>query len=293
MFSQIIRRVEAFIRFVIYSNLWVALAVGAWSFQTLMLLGEQTQWPLAAFTASATFFTYNYQRYQKIAQHNKRLSDRNNWISTHALWVKYFSWAGAIISLFFARHLLLRDLWILIFPAVLSLLYVLPKSLQSFGQNLRDIPYIKIHVIAISWVISCLSLPFIHTLGPGALLGHTHLWLMAEKYLFVLAITIPFDIRDLQHDEADKKTIPQLLGVKKARTSALTAMALSFAISSWVFYQIEFYNAAQWWSILISDGIGITLIALTHPRRKESFYAGWLDGIPIFQLLLMLLLMTC
>src|SRR5690554_8135853 len=64
-------------------------------------------------------------------------------------------------------------------------------------------------------------------------------------FFFILAATVPFDIRDLVYDGKHKSTIPQILGVKGAKTIALLFLILSAlslycsfptVICMWLFY---------------------------------------------------------
>ena len=58
-----------------------------------------------------------------------------------------------------------------------------------------------------------------------------------ERFLFIMAITIPFDIRDLKIDnQVGLKTIPSILGIKKSKMIAYFLLILmsAFAISNYL-----------------------------------------------------------
>ena len=62
--------------------------------------------------------------------------------------------------------------------------------------------------------------------GLPALINDEPLYYLAlfERFLFIFAITIPFDVRDVNYDASDLATIPQYFGINTARWMALLAI---------------------------------------------------------------------
>lgn len=103
------------------------------------------------------------------------------------------------------------------FLGALSLVYPIPLPFKNktngLNYRLRDIPFIKIFLISLTWATgSCCYF------APALQVGHSfpyHLFLL--QFIFIFFITIPFDINDIEIDNAvGVKTIPILLGIKKA-----------------------------------------------------------------------------
>jgi 4-hydroxybenzoate polyprenyltransferase len=106
--------------------------------------------------------------------------------------------------------------------------------------------------------------------------------MLAERMLFVFAITIPFDIRDMESDkQAHLKTIPNLMGEKKAIQSAVFALLL-FAVIGLLHY-LKTPLAYILPALLISAGT--TYVFITHEKIKKQmyYYYGILDGTIFFQ----------
>src|SRR5690606_9612993 len=85
--------------------------------------------------------------------------------------------------------------------------------------GLRNIPGLKLFLIAIVWALSCVLLPILE-LETSILAGTTvndTILLITKRLLFIAAITVPFDIRDMYQDRnSDLKTIPVLLGEQRS-----------------------------------------------------------------------------
>ena len=82
---------------------------------------------------------------------------------------------------------------------------------------------------------------------------------------------IPFDIRDLEFDEPDKKTIPQLIGMKAAKYAAITLLVICGVLSFGLLKEAVFLLPAYFVSIVI--------LFQVNGRRKELFYAFGIDGL--------------
>ncbi|MBY0424525.1 MAG: UbiA family prenyltransferase, partial [Cytophagales bacterium] len=146
--------------------------------------------------------------------------------------------------------------------------------------RLRDLPYMKIFSIAFVWSASTILLPMAKYPEYVAF-GH---WagIFVERFVFVFAITIPFDIRDMEEDrKSGIKTIPLLLGVKHSLLVA-NACLLGYMVMGIFHYQgtpLEFMVWVSVWSGCL------TLIVINHPRLLSlaNYHYGILDGTMVLQ----------
>ncbi|MBC7391190.1 MAG: UbiA family prenyltransferase, partial [Opitutaceae bacterium] len=154
-----------------------------------------------------------------------------------------------------------------------TMLYYVPIR----GVRLRNVPFLKIFIISINWAVATVLLPiyssdYIHQRMPVY-------FLMFERFLFIFAITIPFDIRDLDHDQANNlKTIPRVMGVQNALI--LSGFVL------FVYLVISFQNYGSGYvllSRLIVSSIVLLLLPLAQKDRSGYFYTGLLDGTMVLQ----------
>lgn len=162
---------------------------------------------------------------------------------------------------------------------VLTLFYSFPL----FGKRLRELPGLKIFLIAICWS-SLTTLP-LFTEAQVELNSAVIIYLI-QKLLFVFAITIPFDIRDIKEDEfGNIITLPGKIGVKQSKALAqilcLTAIALCICNPIMRFA----LKTAFAGSLLLS----MVLLRSETFYQHKLFYTGVLDGLMILQPLAVLL----
>ena len=99
--------------------------------------------------------------------------------------------------------------------------------------------------------------------------------------MLVLAITIPFDIRDLGLDKEDLATLPQVFGIKKSKIVGLVAL-LVFDL---LYFVGEDFSIGE-----TGIGIGISLLAafliLGSKADQNRYYSSfWVESVPMFWLL--------
>ena len=162
---------------------------------------------------------------------------------------------------------------ILMVPAgIISLAYVLPIWT---GLRLRDVHYVKIFLIALvfSYVTACLPLVEL-----GWELSQIHWGVLLERCLFLLAITLPFDIRDLLIDKhTHVKTIPQLLGPERTMRLALALLGLVLLLAL-AFQRMGLYApdvTIGYIAALIITGV---LIYFSPRQQHDYYFSGLLDG---------------
>lgn len=163
---------------------------------------------------------------------------------------------------------------------VISMLYSLPIAPNL---KLREIPYLKIFIIALVWACSTVLIPFVCS-KPTSI--NNMFLVLLERFLFIFAITIPFDIRDMKVDKRHGlKTIPLLISENKALYVAYLALAL--------FLLICCAHYANQWFILAAVGISslatFILLFFQSLRSFPYYYEGLLDGTMFFQGFLVLL----
>lgn len=173
------------------------------------------------------------------------------------------------------------------------IMLTLPLSLVAIGYSLpliywnnkwvklREIPAIKVAFIALVVTATCCSLPsyFFTPLPIGEVIS-----ISIATFLFILGITIPFDIRDIAIDQKFQlKTLPIFLGVSKAKKLSGAALIVSTII---VGTSYGFTNLFYSWTITCT--ITIWLISKISVNRSRVFYAlafeGALIQIPLWLL---------
>ncbi|HSH64280.1 MAG TPA: UbiA family prenyltransferase [Bacteroidia bacterium] len=272
----------------INSNIYISLGAVFLTIETQIQLGMTPQWhPYLFIIFFATLFEYNIHRLVTIVTNKEALnSDKHKWVRknlTGFYLLVFLSVAGFTCVAFLAK----REVLITLAPiAVITLFYSLPV----FGNKrtifrLREIPYLKIFLIAFVWASSTILLPIIQS---GNTFNRSHVVAMlAERFFFVLAITIPFDVRDIEADkQAGLKTIPLLLNEDKSLVLSYLSLFIFFLIS---FFHYQMLN--RWFIILpLSISTLTTFLFLNSKKIKNLpyYHYGILDGTMFLQGLLVL-----
>jgi 4-hydroxybenzoate polyprenyltransferase len=190
----------------------------------------------------------------------------------------------AVISAVACSYLIFQldwKLWnALIIPCIFSLAYVLP----FLGKNrrLRDFHFIKIFLIAVIWSWLTVMLPA-YTYDVE---GHFPIWIIfMEKILFVFAITIPFDIRDLQIDDFTKvKTLPSVMGIKRAKWLALILIFFAETLAHFN-HGLDIYSTGMYIGLGLSYLSTAILIWYSDKITHDYYFTGLMDGTMIIQFL--------
>ncbi len=89
-----------------------------------------------------------------------------------------------------------------------------------------------------------------------------------------MALTIPFDIRDIDLDESEKKTIPQLVGEKNAIWISILLIVMSYPMLWLVARQSMIFT-------LFVIILGIIFIRGSYKHRGDLYFSFIIDGFLI------------
>lgn len=264
--------------FFIYSNLLLALAAVGLTHASQVLLGIK---PQANAYLAVIFFSalldYNFHRLRAISKNPEASgTGKLKWTFGHLKLVKLLiiiSFTGFVFSLFYSGF---GILYLLLPLAFLSLLY----SFTYTGNRKQDfrllrIPGMKTILIAFIWTTATVFVPVLQSENPFDI--PNILLLCAERFTFIFAIAIPFDIRDMQTDAfASLRTIPIVYGEKTALKISNISMLLSLLIT--IFHYVDtkmlFVLPAYLFSI-VSTFIFINNKTL---KNMQFYHHGVLDG---------------
>ena len=278
-----------FLKGLIHSNVYISLAAVFLTVQTQIQLGLVPQWrPYLFIIFFATLFEYNLHRLVTLLMVKDAInSDKHAWVRENQkafYTLVLISTVAFVIVLWIAKT---KVLFTLAPIALLTLFYSIPIARsKSYIFRLREVPYLKLFLISFVWAAVTILLPVVHA---EINFDRMHvLLLFSERFLFILAIAIPFDIRDIESDrQASLKTIPILLNEHRSLRLSYVAL-LAFAVMV-----LFHYSWQQDWSILMPMLITaiITFFLLQSPRiRNKPFYHyGYLDGTMLLQGLLVML----
>lgn len=273
-------------RFFILTNIFIAAGAVAFGMANALILGLPvlSLGILWLHIGSATWMVYQLSRW---AFHQRALEapiidDIYVWLDKNKGFTKLsLVGSGVLMAIsFFMLHTPTR--WALVALGAVALLY--PLELPISGKKnfrLRDLPFLKIFLIAIVWAGMAVVLPIVENGGWSALQTPT-LQLLGLQVIFILLITLPFDINDRQIDRmTGVKTIPNVLGIANSKrlVGALSIFYLA-GMSFWIFRNLGTDSEA----FLLILGLCALLSALYFMTLRHSATASkwkimlWFDG---------------
>ena len=152
----------------------------------------------------------------------------------------------------------------------------------------RQIPHAKIWMVALSWAALGAFIPINHFGSLQDVVTISSLTWFFEKLFFFVAITIPFDFRDLKFDPGHMRTIPQIAGERKSMKIGQLLM-LASTICALALYFSDFYSLNVLLALTAVNGVTAVLIGKTNARRDELWYGGVLDSTIFIQSVAVLL----
>lgn len=271
---------KQFLNFYINSSIHVALAVYSLAWITLLEFDVPYNEAILYFIFYASITGYNFVKYFGVAKfHHRSLT---NWLKA----IQIFSFFCFLLMCYYAFQLSTKTLFYIIGFGGITFLYAipfLPKRLFLDSQhNLRSIGGLKIYLIALVWSGVTVFLPLIHN---GFSINSDVVITGIQRYIFIVVLMLPFEIRDLRYDSIKLSTVPQKIGVKQTKLIGSLCL-ICFFLLEFFKDEIPFTRIA----ILLIVTISTFLFLIFSKTEQGRYYSGfWVEGLPILWLILLLL----
>ena len=157
--------------------------------------------------------------------------------------------------------------------------------------RVREITYLKVFTVALGWSLATVLIPLIPMMS--SLSATEIVILFLRRFLFIYAITIPFEIRDMERERRfGNRSLPMIYGVKVMKATGIFILLL-FCLLSSVHEKYFLFDLAGrksiFYPLLISAVAAAILILFSSDRWSNWYYKFWTDGTMILQLVLLLL----
>ncbi|TBN01330.1 hypothetical protein EYD45_13050 [Hyunsoonleella flava] len=267
--------------FYINSSIHVALAVYALTYLTLVEFGISYDKPVLYFVFYATITGYNFVKYFGLAKfHHRSLA---TWLKA----IQIFSLVCFVLMCCYGLQLPTKILMYILVFGLITFFYAvpfLPKRIFVDKQhNLRSIGGLKVYVIALVW---CGVTVFLPILSNGLSINDDVLITAFQRFIFVIVLMLPFEIRDLKFDSLKLSTIPQKIGVKNTKYIGIALALMMFLLE---FLKDEITDKSIF-SLFITLVITAVLVLFSKIEQDKYYSAFWVEGVPILWLLFRLFL---
>jgi 4-hydroxybenzoate polyprenyltransferase len=281
-------------RFIVFRNVWIAICAVSMLEETRWFFGAPVRPDaLAWFIFFATFFEYNLHSFG---------GKFNLW---HPMViVKYLmgsnvkkvlricvivGFAGTVVFFFL---LPLKIMMVMALFALFTIAYTLPliKKEKKFVR-LREITYLKIFTVAFVWSFVTVIVPILDFAGKVSV---TEVFIIfIRRFLFIYAITIPFEIRDVEREKLfGNVSLPMIYGIKKIKTIGMVFIALFILLCALheKYFGFVLDKRLNIFVPLALSGIAAGFLILFASNKKSNWYFKfWTDGTMILQFILLLI----
>lgn len=280
------------ISFFIYSNLFIAFCSAAFTAKTCRELFHNNGNPhvtILIFCSTLLFYCFHRINKRKYLTPNENLEERINWMNEHKL-LYYILISLSIVVLFSQLFYIPLRTWFILVPvAILAITYTFPLIPTPDGlKRLRDIYWLKTFWIALAFSLFTTFLPILALQTHPPIFKPTVLFIFFRNLVFLSAICIPFDIRDMHFDELKGvKTLPVLLGpvISIYISIILILLFISLICLQFLYFNMELYTAT---ALFISALFTIILLVFAKKKRPALIYPLLFDSAMVLQYLLVL-----
>jgi hypothetical protein len=269
-----LKTLKSIFNFYIFSNIHVAFATFCLTKITLLEIGiteNKTAW----FVFFSTLVSYNIIRFIRLGDVKNWFG---NWFQENEKYLYVITGIGMLFLIYFTFQLRFKALLVLIPFAFFTVFYVIPIKKKA----LRNVAGLKLILIAISWAGITVLFPIVQ----NYILPRTTDYItFLQRFLFVVVITIPFDIRDLNYDKIELKTLPQKVGIQKSKLLGLLFLVLFFFLE---FFKNEI-NTTSSVTLLLVMVISGTLLLKSSDKKNKYYSAFFVEALPIIWFFLVLI----
>lgn len=262
-----------FLKYYVDSSVHVALALCCLYMLSIHLLNllMDLKW--------ITFLFFSSVSYYNIVKFGGLLLKSKNKPTSLLIFVRILTKISLLVALvlfcFFSFELQI----FIVGHGLLSMAYALP--VLSSKPQLRNHGFLKVFIVAFIWTSFTFLAPILIEYGLEFAQQHTFIWdwilLYIQRFILVVILMIPFELRDMQQDQLYSRTIPQYFGISNTKwLGALLAMVwliLTFVRERYVFVEVS--SRFVIWLVLL------LIVGLSSTKQRPYFASFWVEAVPM------------
>lgn len=257
----------------VYSNIHIALIAFLLSLESNYLLGIQHDFKSPLFVFFSTLFIYNLGYYRAILFQDSAQRFHAEWMKLHVKYWVFSMLVSLIILLYLFSSFNRAAQYVIIFLSIISVLYIIHDlKFKGWKFSIRNIPYLKTFIVSSIWA----SITLLPQIFEYDLLYLKDQWsiMLLERFLFIFPIALMFDIRDLDSDPENLKTIAKSIGIRLTKIIAIISLLLGF----YFYLKLPFGTGTN---LLVGFLYVLMIISVLYSskKREELYYSAWFDGL--------------
>ena len=259
-----------------YGHLQIALAAAGLGWLSVRLSfgsePRENEFRVLSFLFFATFGVYTLHRYLSFRRAGVSPRARRYALVRNRPRLSLGAGLGGVAA---AVVLGLPYLRVMLVPLLLALpltvFYLTPP--RPGWRRLRDFPFVKVVWVALAWTLMTHELPVRVVAAAGGVPApppYPTEWVV--RFCFILAIAVLFDFRDIALDRA--QGVRTLAGRHPTLAYAVAGAALVLCATGCALGG----GYARWEALVVAYGAVLPLVFLTHPGRREDWFAVAING---------------
>lgn len=273
------KQVRQLIDFLLYSNIFIGVCAVALAFTNQLTIEGDFRFDYSCwFVFTATVFTYSYLKFRNAD--NNPVTVHQNWAAQNSQLSKNILLLSLIASACFFWLLNTNTKIVVLALAVVTALYGFVEiPFVKSKKKLRDFGWLKIFFVALVWSVTTVVVPLQNSFVEPVMM----VFLLLRRFLFILALTLVFEIKDLQSDSASNlETLPMVLGIQNTK---LLGQGILFVMMLINLIQYFFFDISLMNMLAVNLSLLVSIVCI-QPLKEETT-AGWyyfvLDGMMILQ----------
>jgi len=267
--------IKSIFRFYVNSSIHVALAICSLIGITFIKFGITDGNEFIFLNFVGAIAAYNFVKYSFIS----RLYHKNLTKSIKAITV--LTWISLAFFLYYALKISLKTLLYMLPFVVLTVFYVVP--ILPNKNNLRSIAGVKIFIIALVWTGVTVVVP--GTYG-NVDMNLDFLIESAQRFLFIIVLMLPFEIRDLEYDPSELETIPQTIGITRTKVFGSILLILFLLLTALK----DVLSPAEIISTILTTTLSLFFLWGTEKEQSKYYCSFWVESIPILWWVILIIL---
>ncbi len=282
------KRLKAIFDFYLYSNIHIAICALALVQTTCSVFHLRFTIPFILISFFGTLSLYSFQRLVGVMK--KEMKDypgeRLQWnFKNKSLLIVIILFSVFPLGYAFFQITLCGKV-VLMAAGFLSLIYSSPiLPMKGKFIRLRDIPVVKIFFIALVWTMVCVLLPMFGSLDfygrEVIIFSIGEVCWSVVIFLMIFAITIPFDIRDIEFDATSIRSLPMIIGEKKSVRLAQALLIISCLILYSGMTTTHVMSFIQVLYYFLWTAFSVWILHDCSRKKSEYYFTFIIDGLII------------
>lgn len=259
-----VQYLKTIFNFYIKSSIHVAIAVVSLASVSATTVNKSLPNALLIFILCSTVFGYNYIKFFPLFKFDVLRNDLK--------WIIILSLLSALYSGIFFFTLTTGSKILVLLIGILVLLYSTPLIASRNGREMKGL---KTLWVVLSWILLSVGIPILE-LEYYDLTVVLFLFCLQGIYVFVALLS--FEIRDVNTDSPFLNTLPQRIGILRAKVIGYFLILVAIVLQGFAFDTPD--------SLKLSTWVVFFLLALflwkSMPNRSFYFTHFWLESLPLF-----------